>query len=653
MSEVELKARRIYTPGGPVQVGGGLYIERRSDIEILDHCRAGEYVNVLSTRQVGKSSLMYRASRELKSEGILSAIIDLGRQGAATTAEQWYLGLLTKIGKKLLADFDVLRWWQDNAHFGETERFYRFFQNILLTRINERIVIFIDEIDTTLSLKFSDDFFIAIRSMFNARAESAEFNRLSFVLIGVANPTDLIGDANRTPFNIGRSVELTDFTFEEALPLADGLGLREVESQQVLKMVLDWTGGHPFLSQSLCRAIADHGREQWTKSEVDQLVDELFLKQAEQDSNIRAVRDLLTKRAPDVSAVLTAYRDVLRGKRVPDEERSPIKSHLKLAGVVRRDERGMFISRNRVYRQVFDEQWIKEHLPVDWKKRFRYALAAMLIVLPLITVPLSIFAWNQKSEAQRLALSEREARRDAEEQRDLALKAASEADRQRDLARNAAEEADRQRDFAQKSEKRAKDRESVAVHERQRAEVALKAEKEALAEADKQKRVARSRELAAYAEIEKENDPELSFQLAARAVNTDDNEQARKPLRETLPRTFLQAELTGHTASVRSASFSADGRWIVTASLDNTARVWEAASGREVAKLTGHTDSVWSASFSADGRWIVTASRDNTAIIYPYEMFAPAEEVIALARKRVLRKFRPEEEAKYPALKEQ
>ncbi len=83
------------------------------------------------------------------------------------------------------------------------------------------MVIFVDEIDSTLSLPFTDDFYAAIRALYNARASEPELKRLSFVLIGVTTPSDLIRDSQRTPFNIGQRVEVTDFTEEEARPLAD------------------------------------------------------------------------------------------------------------------------------------------------------------------------------------------------------------------------------------------------------------------------------------------------------------------------------------------------------------------------------------------------------------------------------------------------
>jgi WD40 repeat protein len=59
--------------------------------------------------------------------------------------------------------------------------------------------------------------------------------------------------------------------------------------------------------------------------------------------------------------------------------------------------------------------------------------------------------------------------------------------------------------------------------------------------------------------------------------------------------------LSGHTGDVVTALFSADGKRVVTASKDSTARVWDAQNGAEIAQLSGHTGWVYSASFSADG----------------------------------------------------
>jgi WD40 repeat protein len=76
------------------------------------------------------------------------------------------------------------------------------------------------------------------------------------------------------------------------------------------------------------------------------------------------------------------------------------------------------------------------------------------------------------------------------------------------------------------------------------------------------------------------------------------------------------AVLRGHEDAVTSAAFSPDGARIVTASDDKTARIWDAATAKEITILSGHEKAVRSAAFDPDGARIVTASEDYTARIW-------------------------------------
>ncbi|WP_133510316.1 AAA-like domain-containing protein [Candidatus Thiosymbion oneisti] len=421
-----------YTVGGNVDSTTSLYVERSADEELLRLCREGQFAFMLTSRQMGKSSMMDYTARRLEAEGVRTVRISLERIGTqGVTPEQWYLGLAVEIQDQLGLATDALDYWEEQAHLSLTQRLSNYLERIVLAETEGRIVIFIDEIDTTLSLDFScDDFFAAIRMLYNLRGQRPQLRRLGFVLIGVATPNDLIADEKRTPFNIGQRVELGDFSRQEATTLEAGLG---ADAGRLMDRILHWTDGHPFLTLRLCDSLADHQPDHTADTEprerVDTAVADLFFdQQAGQDLNLEFVKDMLTRRLPGgvpPEEILLTYQRVLQDRAPePDEARSPIKNHLKLSGVVKRDGPNLRV-RNRIYHKTFDDPWIKQRLPVKalWQqiwRRLTTTLAPVAVVASLLFLVLAMatgwLAWDATT-----------AKKEADQQRALAEAAEQEA----------------------------------------------------------------------------------------------------------------------------------------------------------------------------------------------------------------------------------
>jgi len=370
---------RFFITGGTLDFDSPSYVERPADSKLLEYIQSGAYCYVLAARQLGKSSLMVRASFRLQKLGIRTAVIDLTKIGVqAVTADQWYLSLLTQIKRRLGLSVNPQTWWTENTALTRVQRFTQFLLEVVLAEISEQVVIFVDEIDRTVELDFTDDFFAAIRAIYNDRSMSPDLNRLSFVLLGVAAPFDLVKDAGSTPFNIGQEIVLNNLKREDAEKLQ--IGLRHVPqspNQLILDRIFHWTSGHPYLTQKLCDNISKRADKFWSDEAVDGLVHQLFLStEGRQEHNFQTIQNYINQH-PRCSQLVALYRKVYTQGHVSENTSSPVHTYLKLSGLVRSDS-GQLQVGNKIYRQVYNRDWIKANTPANVRRRI--AISVFMVV---------------------------------------------------------------------------------------------------------------------------------------------------------------------------------------------------------------------------------------------------------------------------------
>src|SRR5215471_20643677 len=85
--------------------------------------------------------------------------------------------------------------------------------------------------------------------------------------------------------------------------------------------------------------------------------------------------------------------------------------------------------------------------------------------------------------------------------------------------------------------------------------------------------------------------------------------------------------LDGHTDPVYAVAWSPDGKTLATAGFDNTVRLWNAASRKEIKKYEGHSKLVLAVAIAPNGKQILSGSLDNTAKIWDYPTTEPARKI--------------------------
>jgi formylglycine-generating enzyme required for sulfatase activity len=394
----------VLQAGGTLRPGMHVYIERPEDAELLRLLRDRQYVNVLSGRQMGKSSLMVRTIQK-QHDGVRTAAIDLAAELAgATSSETWFRGLINRIRRDLDLSFDIGEFWASHPDDTAGQKLQRFFRDVVGVAFSGPVVIFLDEIDSTLKFDFTDSLFTCLRGMYNERGLVPAYERVTFCLLGVATPNELIKDRRTTAYNVGTTLELRSFDSEvdDLGPLIRVLSNNPAIAAALLSRVLYWTGGQPFLTIRLCADLQHEGLT--TAAQVDAYVEITFssLDRLSGDIHFQQILRFVHTRFSGGVDTLDVYARLLAGQRIK-EQPTPVHLELKLAGLVKRGADGYLILYGPIYAHLFNRDWLdtvltKERLAVATEAvrpyRLRLAMARALVGALVAALGAGVAAWR-------------------------------------------------------------------------------------------------------------------------------------------------------------------------------------------------------------------------------------------------------------------
>lgn len=332
-----------------------LYVERKADKQLAqimsDMGRPGY---ILVARQMGKTNLLINAKRKYSTGSNIIVYIDLSNR--YETDRLCFRSIIDTI---LSTNEDKLGHLIEKIHADrETRKIPAYTEHsaelrLILDSITDKLIIILDEIDSLTAADYSDKIFAQIRSVYFERVNFSCLERLTYVLSGVAEPSDIIKDKSISPFNIGQRIVLGDFDYTEYRNFI--LKTKINISPDVMERIFYWTNGNPRMTWDICSEVEDllvDGRD-IQPDNIDDIVDKTYLTNFDSPpvDHIRTLVESSQELRDGVIAILYG-----KDNSISDE----VKSRLYLAGILdSKFSEGIIRIKNKIIEKSLDESWLE------------------------------------------------------------------------------------------------------------------------------------------------------------------------------------------------------------------------------------------------------------------------------------------------------
>ncbi len=356
----------FFQTGGSLSISSPSYVYRKADVELYDKILSGKFCYVFAPRQMGKTSLKIRMINSLKKKGIKGISLDLSSiRTEKANKQQWLFSIFFSIAKDLQKHEQLRNWWAENLQSETKNLLLSFFENFIAENTNERLVIFIDEIDSILRIDADvfnkNDLFRAIEE-FYTHQKGKPSKRLSFVVLGVAIHEDLYSQANSL-FHEAGNIRLDYLERDKSDILLQGFPKNFKEADKILSEIFHWTNGQPALTQKLCKSIALLKNPHKDISiEVKIHVDFLFIDKQnnEYDSNLANIENRIVNNVYK-QQMLYLLLQIHNKEEVAYCNKNIAMKSLLISGIVIL-EKNKLIMANKIYETKFDKLWVENLL---------------------------------------------------------------------------------------------------------------------------------------------------------------------------------------------------------------------------------------------------------------------------------------------------